>query len=113
MLSITMQVENGIAKQCKCQMLLCLQNLQGIEVIEDEKLSLHCFPADQKIVSAWKKCSIWHPIVQAKVTTCYQAFSMWAFKNAFKTGTANFTNSLSLPSTEKKVCTGSKSRQGT
>ena len=31
-----------------------------------------------------------------------------AFKNAFKVGTVNFTNSLLLPSTVKKVCTGSK-----
>ena len=74
---------------------------------------MHCFPADQKIASAWKKCIIRPPIVQAKVTACCQAFSQMAVKNAFKTGTANFTNSPSPLSTVKKVCTRSKSNQGT
>ena len=29
---------------------------------EDGKVSLHCFSADHKIVSAWKKIVLWHCI---------------------------------------------------
>ena len=36
-------------------------------------------------------------------------FWLWALKNAFKVGSVKFANSLSPPSTEMKVCTGSKS----
>ena len=36
-----------------------------------------------------------------------------ASKNVFKVGSVKFANSLSPPSIVKKVCTGSKSSQGT
>ena len=37
---------------------------------------------------------------------------LWAFKNAFKAGTVNFSYSLSPPSIVKKVHTGSKNANG-
>ena len=61
-----------------------------------------------------KKSVLGHPIARA---TNYFLFPntlwLWASKNAFKVGSVKFANSLPPPSIVKKVCTGSKSSQGT
>ena len=77
-----------------------------------QKVSLHHFMDDQKIVSLWKRCGFGHPIAWA-TSYCLvpDTFWLWAFKNAFNVGTVNFANSLS--SIVKKVYTGTKSSQGT
>ena len=79
-----------------------------------KKVSLCHFLADQKILSSWKNCVLGHPIAQA-TSYCLlpDTFRLQASKNAFKVGSVKFANSLSPPSIVKKVCTGSKSSQGT
>ena len=59
-------------------------------------------------------CVLGHPIARA-TSYCLLSFTLWlrASKNAFKVGSVKFANSLSPPSTVKKVHTGSKSCQGT
>ena len=82
--------------------------------VEKKRVSLHHFLADQKITSSWKKCVLGHPITQA-TSYCLLPGTFWlqASKNVFKVGSVKFANSLSPPSIVKKVCTGSKSSQGT
>ena len=70
------------------------------------------WPEDREFVG--KKCVLGHPIARA---TGYcllpNTFLLRASKKVFKVGRVKFANSLSLPSIVKKVCTGSKSSQGT
>ena len=89
-------------------LLLCLQELQG-EVTEDGKtVSLHCFPADQKIVNAWKKCILEHPIAQATRSCLLPDTLTTDLQKYLKVGTVNFVNPLPPPSIVKKVCIGSE-----
>ena len=80
-----------------------------------KKMSLYCFLADQIIVSVWKKncCCFLASYSTSNAFLFVARHTLWAFKNAFKVGTVNFANSLSPPSTVKKVCTASKNSQGT
>ena len=114
MLCITMEVEPRIAKQYKSHHCCSCKNYRGKGMEGEKKVSLPRFLADQKITISWKKCVLGHPIAQA-TSYCLlpDTFWLWASKYAFKVGSVKFTNSLSLPSIVKKVCTGSKSSQGT
>ena len=64
--------------------------------------------ADQ-ITSLWKKW-VWGPPIAWATSYCLLPDTFWlrASKNAFKVGSVKFANSLSPPSTVKKVHTGSK-----
>ena len=72
-------------------------------------MSLHHFWADQ-ITGLWIFFVLGHPITRA---TSYCSLPLRASKNVFKVGSVKFANLLSPPSIVKKVCTGSKSSQGT
>ena len=54
-------------------------------------------------------------LLQQQKSYCLLPDTLWlrASKNAFKVGSVKFANSLSPPTIVKKVCTGSKSSQGT
>ena len=45
--------------------LLQLQKLPGNGMDGGKKVSLRRFFADEKIVSSWEKCVLWHPIARA------------------------------------------------
>ena len=108
-LCITMEDEPRIAKQYKMPPLLQLQKLPGKgDGGWTKKCLCVVFLADQKIASSWKRCVLGHPIARAIHT-----FWLRASKNVLKVGSVKFANSLSPPSTVKKVRTGSKSSQGT
>ena len=96
--------------------LLQLQKLPGKGDGGWKKVSLCRFLADENIVILWKKCVLGHPIARA-TNYCLlpDTFGLWASKNAFKAGSVEFANSLSVspPSILKKVRTRSKSSQGT
>ena len=78
-----------------------------------KKVSLCRFLADQNIEISWGEgCVLGHPIARA-TSYCLMPDTIRASKNAFKVGSVKFANSVSPPSTVKKVCTGSKSSQGT
>ena len=113
-LCIAVEVEPRFVKQYKCYYCCLCKNYRGKVMGDGKKVSLHCFLADQKIVSSWKKCVLGHPIAWA---TGYclspDTFWLWASKNVFKVGSVKFANSFSPPSIVKKVCTGSKCSQGT
>ena len=113
-ITLTMEVEPRIAKQYKCNHCCSCKIYRGNGMEGGKKVSLHCFLADQKIVSSWKKCFWGHPIAQA-TSYCWLPDTFWlrASRNAFEVGSVKFTNSLSLPSIVKKVHTGTKSSQGT
>ena len=110
-LSITMEAEPRIMKQYKCHRCCSCKNYRGKGDGGWKKVSLHCFSADQKIVSSWKKCVLGHPIARA-TSYCLLPDTFWlqASKNVFKVGSSN---SLSPPFIVKKVCTGSKSNRET
>ena len=83
---------------------------------DGKKVCVHCFLADQKIASAWKKCCCFlHPTkYKAQATSsCFLLDTLRVIRNAFKVSTVNFANLLSLLSFVKKVCTRSKNSQGT
>ena len=115
LLCITMAVEHRIAKQYK-RHLLQLQKLpmKGMEGGEKSVFASFFFLADQKIANLWKKCIWGHPTAWA-TSYCLLPDTFWlrASKNIFKVGNEKFANSLSMPSIAKKICTGSKSSQGT
>ena len=113
-LCITMELEPRIAKQCKCHHCCGCKNYQGKEMEGGKKVSLDHFLADHNIAISWKKMCFGHPIAQA-TSYCLLPDTFWlqASKNAFKAGSVKFANPLSLRSIVKKVCTGSKSSQGT
>ena len=52
MLCITVGVEIRIAKQYKCQYCCSCTNYRGKGMEGEQKVSLHCFGADQKIASS-------------------------------------------------------------
>ena len=81
----------------------------------EKKCLCTIFVADQKIVSSSKKLVLGHLIAQATSYCLLPDAFFWlrASKNVFKVGSVKFTNLLSPPSVVKKVCTGSKSSQGT
>ena len=112
-LCITVEVEPRIAKQHKCQYCCSRKNYHGKGMEDVKKVSLHCFLAAQKITSSLKKCVLGHPIARATSYCLFPDTRLRASKNAFKVGSVKFANSLSPPSIVKKVCTGSKSSQGT
>ena len=116
MLLRAMEVERRIVKQYKCHHCCRCKDYRGkgMDGGTGEKVSLRRFLADQKITILWKKCILVHPIARATSycllpDTCQLRDS----RNAFKVGSVKFTNLLSPPSIVKKVCTGSKSSQGT
>ena len=114
MLCIPMEVEPRLVKQYKCYHCCSCKKYQGKGMEGGKKVSLHHFLADQKIASSWKKCVLGHPIAGA-TSYCLLPDAFWlrASKNVFTVGSVKFANSLSLPSTVKKVLTGSRSCQGT
>ena len=59
---ITVEVKPRIAKQYKCH--YCCFCMEGKCDRGWKKVSLHCFPADQKVTHAWKKYFFWHPFGQ-------------------------------------------------
>ena len=110
-LCITMEVEPRIWKQYKCHHCCSCKNYQG-KGMKGGKKSLRKFLADHEFIK--KKSVLGHPIARA-TSYCLLLDTFWllASKNAFKAGSVKFANSLSPPSIVKKVCTGSKSSQGT
>ena len=82
-LCITMEAEPWIAKQYKCHHCWSCKNYWGKGMEGGKKVSLP------------------------------DTFWLQASRNAFKVGSVKFANSLSPPSIVKKVCTASKSSQGT
>ena len=115
-LCITMEVEPIIVKQYKCHHGCSCKNDWGKGMEGGKKVSLRRFLADQKIARPWKQFILGHPIAWA-TSYCLLPNTFWlrvqASKNAFKVGSVKFSNLLSPPSIVKKVCTGSKSSQGT
>ena len=120
-LCITVEVEPRIGKQHKCQYCCSCKNYWGKGMEGGKKCLCIIFLADQKIVSSWKECALGHPIAQA-TSYCLLPDTFWlqASKNAHKANSVKFANSLlkfanslSPSSIVKKVCTGSKSSQGT
>ena len=110
---ITMEVEHRIVKQYYCHHCCCCKNYRGKEMEGGKKVSLHRFSADQKIAISWKKCILGHPTARAASYCLFLDTWLQASKNVFKVGSVKFANSLSPPSIVKKVCTRSKSSQGT
>jgi len=114
-LCITMEVEPRFAKQYKCHHCYICKNYREKGMEGGKKcLCVIFLLADQKIESLWKKCILGHPIARA-TSYCLLPDTFWlpASKNVLKVGSVKFANSLSLPSIVKKVCTVSKSSQGT
>ena len=56
-----LNLELRSSTNCSCS----YKNYLGNGMEGGKKVSLHCFLADQKIVSLWKKCILWHPIAWA------------------------------------------------
>ena len=109
-----MEVEPKIAKQYKWQHCCSCKNYQGKGMEGGKKVSLHCFLADQKIASLWKKMLFEASCgTNNKLLLIARHIMTTGFKNAFKVGSVKFANSLSPPSIVKKVHTRSKSSQGT
>ena len=71
-----------------------------------EKVSLCRFLAEQKIASSWKKC-----VLEASYSMSNKL--LLVARHILKVGSVKFANSLSPPSTAKKVRIGSKSSEGT
>ena len=114
-LCITMEVESRIAKQYKCHHCCSCKNYQGKGMEGGEKKCLFVLLLDdQKIASLWKKCVLGNPIARA-TSYCLLPDTFWlrASTNAFEVCSVKFANSLSPPSIVNKVCTRSKSSQGT
>ena len=117
-LCIIVAVEPRITKQYNCQY-CCSCKIYCGKGMEGEKKCLcfffsFCFfgwAEDREFV---EKMRLGHPVAWA-TSYCLlpDTLWLWASKNAFKVGSVKFTNSLSTPSIVKKVCTGSKSSQGT
>ena len=76
MLCVTMEVEPRIAKQYKCHHCCSCKNYRGKGMDGGKKVSLHCFLADQKIVSSWKKSILGHAIAQA-TSYCLLSDTFW------------------------------------
>ena len=113
-LCLTMEAESRTAKQYKCHHCCKCKNYWGKGTEGGKKVFLCHFLADQNISSSWKKCVLGHPTARAtSYCVLSHTFWLWASKNVFKIGSVKFANSLSPSSTVKKVCTGSKSSQGT
>ena len=110
----------GIVSHCVQQCVLNLElrgstNATTVAVVKIERgwrvdkkvFKLHQFLADQKIMSSWKICILGHPVAWPTIYCLLQdSFCL-------KVGSVKFTNLLSPPSIVKKVCTRSKSSQGT
>ena len=113
-LCVTMQAEPRIVKQYICHCCCTCKNYRGKVAQDEKKVALHRFSADRKISNLWKKGISGQLIVQA-ASSCLLSDTHWLqdFKNALKPGTGNIANSLSSPSTAKKVCTISTSSHGT
>ena len=113
-LCIIMEAEPRIAKQYKCHHCCSCKNYWGKGMVGGKKSVFALFfgwPEDREF---WKRCILGNLIAWA-TSYCLlpDTFWLWASKNAFKVGSVKFANSLSTSSTVKKVCTGSKSSQGT
>ena len=69
-----------------------------------KKVSLRRISADQKIASVWgKKCLVASYSTSNKFLLVVRHTLTTGLHNAFKVGTVNVANSLSLPSIVKKV----------
>ena len=113
-LCITVEVEPRIVKQYKCPYCCICKNYCGKGMEGGKKCLCVVFWLTRR---SWvcRFCFVLgHPIAQA-TSYCLlpDTLWLWASKNAFKVGSVKFANSLSLPSTVKKVSTRSKSSQGT
>ena len=115
-LCITMEVEPRIAKQYKCHhSLLQLQKLPGKgDGGWGKKCLCVIFWLTRRLRVHGKKCILGHPTARA-TSYCLLPDTFWlrASNNVFKVGSIKFENSLSPSSILKKVCTRSKSSQGT
>ena len=109
MLCITMEVEPRIMEQYKCQYCCICKNYW------EKVMEKHLFIIFWLTRRLWVRVKNTHLAYYSTSNKLLlpDTFWQWAFKNVFQVGTVNFTNSLSLPSTVKKVCTGSNSGQGT
>ena len=112
-LCITVEVEPRIVKQYKCHHCCSCKNYWGKGMEGGRKVSALFFGWSE-IASLWKRCVSGHPIARA-TAYCLLPNTFWlqASKNVFKVGSVKFANSLSPPSTVKKVCTRNKSSEGT
>ena len=104
-LCITMEVEPRIAKQYKCHHCCSCKNNRGKGIEGGKNVSLHHFLLTRRsrVPVAWATSYCLLP----------DTFWLWAPKNVFKVDSVKFADSLSTPSIVKKVCTRSKSSQGT
>ena len=114
-LCITMEVEPRIAKQYKFHHCCSCKNYmgKGMEGAPKKCLCL-IFWLTRRSRVCGNFLILGHPIARA-TSYCFlpDTFWLWTSKNVFKVGSVKFANSLSLPSTVKKVGAGCKSSQGT
>ena len=108
-LCITMEVEPRIAKQYKCHHCCSWKITRESGWRVEKSVFVSFFWLTRRLRFRGKKSVLGHPITWATSCrllpdTCW----LWASKNAFKVCSVKFTNSI-----VKKVCTGSKSSQGT
>ena len=113
---VTMEVEPRIAKQYKCHHCCSCKNYQEKGMEGWKKVSLHCCFGLTRRLRLHGKNAFWGILILIARATNYwwlpDTFWLRASKNTFKVGSVNFTNSLSPPSSVKKVRTRSKSSQG-
>ena len=110
------EIEPRITKQYKCQYCCSFKNYRGKGMGGGKKSVFASFfsagwPAeDREFVAEKNWCVLGRPIARA-TRYCLFPDALWlqASKNAFKVGCVKFANSLSPPSTGKKVRTGSES----
>ena len=100
-----MEDEPRIAKQYESHYYCVCKNNTG-KVMEDGRKCLHYFSADQEIMSVMKKYFLGQPIAQATnsffLPDTLKTNKLRHSKNAFQTGTVNFTNAVSTPSTVRE-----------
>ena len=113
-LCITMEVEPRIVKQYTCHHCCRCKNYQG-KGMEGGKKCLCVVFWPTRWLRVCEKKKHFGASYSTSNKFCLLPDTVWlrASKNAFKVGSVKFANSLSPPSIVKKVCTRSKSSQGT
>ena len=106
MLCVTVEVEPRIVKQCRYHYCCVYKNYRG-RVMEDEKRFCIISQLTRKGCKCVGKKFGGHPIAFMP-----DSLRLQAFRNAFKVGTVNFANSLSLPSIVKKYAPEVKTAKG-
>ena len=116
-LCIILEDEPRIAKQYKCHHCCSCKNYWGKGVEGGKQVFLCHFFLLTGRSQYCEKNAFWGILITISRATicCLLPDACWlqASKNAFKVGSVKFANSPSLPFIVKKVCTGSKSSQGT